>query len=83
MNPREIGMWLANADENEPCTDEDFAETMVYLYKYAAGDDTAITAEFMRSFDIVAFTEWLNKCLGEIIQSEEIDQSAWWKKGDD
>lgn len=34
----------------------------------------------MLNFDEFEFADWLRSCLCEILDDDEIDQSAWWKK---
>lgn len=83
MSVREIAQWLANIDSNG-CSDEEFAETFVLMFKIwkTQNNDYELDKKDMKEFDIDKFLEWLRICLGEIIQSEEIDVSAWWKQED-
>lgn len=83
MSVREIAAWLANVDSNG-CTDEEFAEVFVLMYKMWRSEDpnTDLEKEDMLNFNEFEFTDWLKSCLGEIIDSDEIDQSAWWKQED-
>lgn len=83
MSVKEIAAWLANVDSNG-CTDEEFAEVFVLMYKmWHSGDPNAdLEKEDMLNFNEFEFTDWLRSCLGEIIDSDEVDQSAWWKKED-
>jgi hypothetical protein len=83
MDVREVATWLANVDSNG-CTDEEFAEVFVLMYKMWRSKDsnTDLEKEDMLNFDEFEFCDWLRSCLGEIIDSDEIDQSAWWKKED-
>lgn len=83
MSVREIAAWLANVDSNG-CTDEEFAEVFVLMYKmWRSTDPNAdLEKEDMLNFNEFEFTDWLRSCLGEIIDSDEVDQSAWWKQED-
>lgn len=83
MSVREIAAWLANVDSNG-CTDEEFAEVFVLMYKMWHSEDpnTDLEKEDMLNFNEFEFTDWLRSCLGEIINSDEVDQSAWWKQED-
>lgn len=83
MDVREVAAWLANVDSNG-CTDEEFAEVFVLMNKMRDENktDVDITQEDMLQFNEFEFCSWLKFCLGEIIDSDEIDESAWWKKED-
>lgn len=83
MNVREVATWLANVDSNG-CTDIEFAEMFVLMFKMWRSEDpnTVLEKEDMLNFNQFEFCNWLEFCLGEIIDSDEIDQSAWWKKED-
>ena len=75
MDNREIAAYLINL------TDEEFAETFVLMKKMwkEERDDVALEKKDMLEFDIASFVRWLESVLDEIIFSEEIDASAWWK----
>lgn len=78
MDSRTVGRWLANADK--PCTDEEFAEAMVFLWRYHNHmEDRELTEEDMKDFDVGTFTDWIRDCLNEILFSDEICSLAWWK----
>lgn len=81
MNVSEIAAWLANVDSNG-CTDEEFAEVFVLMYKMwkQTNADTTLETEDMLNFNAKEFGDWIGNCLNEIIYSEEVDQSAWWKQ---
>lgn len=81
MSLSEIAAWLANVD-SEGCTDEEFAETFVLMNKIKKEErnDVVVETEDMLNFNAKEFAEWLADCLDEIIFSEEVDQSAWWKQ---
>lgn len=83
MSVKEIAAWLANVDSNG-CTDEEFAEVFVLMFKMWRSEDpnTDLEKEDMLNFNEFEFTDWLRSCLGEIIDSDEVDQSAWWKQED-
>lgn len=84
LDNREVAEWLNNADGNG-ASDEDFAETMVFMYlinKGAKKPDENLTESDMRSFDTNEFTKWIKDVMDEILFSEEIDSSAWWKQND-
>jgi hypothetical protein len=84
MDIREVAAWLANVDGSNECTDDEFAELFVLLYKMWKNNDpeAKVTKDDMLNFDEFEFADWLRSCLGEIINSDEVDQSAWWKKED-
>ena len=81
MDIREVATWLTNIDGNG-ASDEDFAECMVMMYKMFLTSDTNInvTAKDMLAFDVEAFTKWIKDCLVEIIWSDEMCTSCWWKQ---
>lgn len=79
MDVKEIGKYLGDVTAGN-CSDEEFAEAMVYIYRFAHGNDKDLTAAEMNSFDVKEFTKWLGDILDEIIYSTECDTSAWWKK---
>lgn len=70
-----VANWIHNS-----CTDEEFAETMVSLWKRHKGGDNSLKVDDMKNFDVEAFTNWLKGCLKEILFSKEICSSAWWKR---
>ena len=83
INSIKAAEWLANINQ-EGADDIQFAETMVMLYKIQQADTEEIdhiniTAEDIKKFDIEGFTDWLKETLNEIINSDEVDSSAWWK----
>ena len=83
MDVREVAAWLANVDSNG-CTDEEFAEVFVLIHKMWHSEDpnAELKKGDMLQFDEFEFCDWLRHCLGEIIDSDEVNQSAWWKKED-
>ena len=84
LDNREVAEWLNNADGNG-ASDEDFVETMVFMYLINKGTkkpDENLTESDMRSFDTKEFTKWLKDVMDEILFSDEIDSSAWWKQND-
>lgn len=77
----EMVNFLHTGDELE------FAELFVKYYKVVkSGDDLTtaedidLTADDMNTFDLDGFLEYMKNVLGEIIFSEEIESSAWWKQ---
>ena len=81
MDVREVAKCLANADGNG-FGDVKFAETFVLMYKIWKTNNVnyELTREDMNNFEIGEFKEWLTGCIAEILFSEEIDPSAWWKQ---
>lgn len=75
MNPYEIAQALMEA------TDEQFVEIFAYYYKMFCKDDfgETLTAQDVKTMDIDKVTTTIRTALGEIVDSEEICQSAWWK----
>lgn len=79
----ELAQYLSSP--NGECSDEDFAELMVRLYRSQNNPEFAtkpLTKEDMTGFKTEEFAKWIKNVLDEIIFSEEIDTSAWWKKKD-
>lgn len=77
MNTFELAKTLVNA------TDEEFAEVFAYLNRFhkvkgIVKNEGRITKAEM-DFGTYELCEWIRKSLDEIIFSEEIDSSAWWK----
>lgn len=70
---------MANIDGNG-MPDDFFAETFVLLNKIRSSNNNEIklNKKDMQNFDIKKFCSWLEDCLDEIINGEEIQ--AWWKK---
>lgn len=65
----------------------EIAEMFVKYWKLAnTGDDLAtaneieLTADDMNNFELGKFLEFMGNFLGEVIFSEEIESSAWWKE---
>ena len=79
MDKNEIAKWLSAGGENG-ASDVEFAETMVLLWKRQRNDKSDLTATDMKNFSTNDFCAWMKNCLDEIIFSEEIDSSAWWKQ---
>lgn len=77
MNLKETAEWLA-----EDASDEEFAEFLILAYKiWNSGDrNTTLTKEDMQNADIEAITSTLKNILDEIIFSDEMDTSCWWKE---
>lgn len=77
MNTFEMAKALNNA------TDEEYAEVFAYLNRFykakgiVENEDRITKAEM--DFDTYDLCKWIRKSLQEIIFSEEIDSSAWWK----
>lgn len=68
----------------------DFAEFFVKYWKLATTEDETVmaedielTAEDMNNFQIGAFLNHMGTVLGEVIFSEEIESSAWWKENEE
>ena len=63
-------------------TDEEFAEFFVRMYKVWKGATKSPGLNYleMRNAPIDEITNWINKCLHEIIESEDECASAWWKQ---
>lgn len=61
-----------------------FAETLVLMYKMQNNWDNreneTLNSTDMQNADPDAITGFIRGCLDEIIYSEEIDASAWWKQ---
>lgn len=77
MDTFEMAKALNNA------TDEEFAEVFAYLNRFhnANGiikNNDSITKQEM-DFDTYGLCKWIEKSLQEIIYSEDIDTTAWWK----
>lgn len=77
MNTLELAKTLINA------TDEEFAEVFAYLNRFHKSngiirDENRLTKDEM-SLDTYELSRWIEDSLREIIYSEEIDSSAWWK----
>ena len=84
MDANEMAKWLAVGGKNG-ASDEEFAEFFVMLFlnwkdRNMDMQPTSLTKSDMMEFDTAEFTEWLKTNLDEIIFSEEVDSSAWWKK---
>lgn len=81
MSMNEIVDILMTADEIE------VAEMFVKFWKLMDVDPNGttsageidVTADDMNHFDLDGFLKFLKVFLGEIIFSEEIEASAWWK----
>ena len=81
MNIREMAVWLANLDGNG-ATDEEFAEFFVLYNKIIRTEnpDVEITKEDMVFADVNSIMNLIWNPVDEIISSEEVDASAWWKQ---
>ncbi len=83
MTSFEVADWLANKD-GHGATDEDFADCMVMFAKVwlnNADIGGGLTKEDMKKFKTDIFVKRLGEALDEILFSEGIDPSAWWKEG--
>lgn len=77
MDIREMAVWLT-----ERATDEEFAEFFVLYYKiFKTGNlDVELTKEDMANADIDEIVRYaIKNPIEEILFSEEVDASAWWK----
>lgn len=84
MNPSDIANYLYY------CTDEEYAETFsLYFHLHyhdipsanidvTDADDIRLSSKDMR-IDIDGLTNHIKYTLDEIIYSDDIDASAWWK----
>ena len=74
MDKYEVVNFLKN------CTDEDFAEVFVRYHYTCKGyaEDRDLSADDMR-IDVDALMKDIRTAVDEIIYSDEIDASAWWK----
>ena len=81
MDIREMAVWLANLDGNG-ATDEEFAEFFVLYNKiYRTGNPYAtLEKEDMVNADVDSIMKSIKDPVDEIIFSEEVDISAWWKQ---
>lgn len=81
MDIREVATWLANIDSNG-CSDVEFAEVFVLMRKIweTRNPDYNLTKKDMEECDVENLTGWIASCLDEILFSDEIDRSAWWKE---
>ena len=81
ISPNFTSIYLANPDGNG-ATDVEFAETMVawYLLQTNSKENNKLTKKIMRDFDTEACAKLMKDILDEILFSEEIDSSAWWKQ---
>lgn len=77
MDIREMAVWLA-----ERAIDEEFAEFFVLYYKiFKTGNlDVELTKEDMVNADVDSIMKSIKDSVNEIIFSEEVDASAWWKQ---
>lgn len=77
---KEIATWLANV-EGEGASDEEFAETLILAQKMrqTQNRDTFLTADDMNNADTADISGHIKDCLDEILFSEEMDSSCWWK----
>lgn len=84
MDMQEIASWLANPT-GEGASDEEFAETIILAYKiWKTGNPKAnITKDDMLNADTKTITSNIKQQLDEIIFSEEMDPSCWWKQEDE
>ncbi len=77
--PGEVANWL-----NKEASEEDFAEFFVRYFlgwnNSSRNEDSPVTAKDMRNFPLEKLITHLRNSLSEILFSEEIDESAWWKQ---
>ena len=91
--PYDAALWLTEGVKPEltvieqGISDVDFAETLVLMYKMHNNFDNIenekLTVEDMQNANTEAITNFVKNCLDEIIYSEEIDRSAWWKQNNE
>lgn len=65
--------------------DADLAELFTYIYKHRvlrSDDWRTITADDINNMDIDNLTETIREDLQEIIHCPDIDEGAWFKKGE-
>ena len=81
MSRNEIVDFLLTGDEL------DFAQIFVKYWKvatssdeYTGADKVDLTADDMNHFDLDGFIDHMRCVLDEVIFSEEIEASAWWKE---
>lgn len=76
MNVYEVAKYLYDG-----CTDEEFAEVFVRYYYMCKGyaEDRDLSADDMR-IDVDALMKDIRTAVDEIIYSDEIVASAWWKQ---
>lgn len=81
MDIREMAVWLANID-GKGATDEEFAEFFVLYNKIVKTEnpDVELTKEDMVNADVNGIMKSIKDPVDEIIFSEEVDISAWWKQ---
>lgn len=80
LAPEEVAKYLKNT------TDEEFVESIVLWYMYQKeekSEEEALTKEDMQAVDTEKIAAFIKSILDEIIFSDEIDSSAWWKKQED
>lgn len=76
MNACEVAKYL-----HDDCVDEDFAEVFVRYYYMCKGypEDRDLNDSDM-FIDVDELAKHIRNVLDEIIYSEDIDSSAWWKQ---
>ena len=74
MDTKEIVNWLM-----DEASDEDFVELFCLLDLKRKEKPLELTKEAVLGLDVPALTGWIGDVLDEVIFSEEIDESAWWK----
>ena len=81
MGIKDMAVWLANIDGNG-ATDEAFAEFFVLYNKIKKTEDPNVdlTKDDMTNADVAQIVKDIENPLNEIIFSEEVDISAWWKQ---
>lgn len=81
MDIREMAVWLANID-GKGATDEEFAEFFVLYNKIVKTENPSVelTKEDMVNADVVSIVNSILNPVDEIIFSEEVVTSAWWKQ---
>lgn len=82
-NSKEVADWLCSYD-GEGCSDEEFVEVFAYISKMRnttpVKKDITLDKEDVVNLDIANVTGWIANVLDEVINSEEIDDGAWWKQ---
>ena len=80
MDSREVATWFANPT-GEGASDEEFAETIILAYKiWKTGNPRVkLTKEDMINADTETIASNIKEILNEVIFSDEMDPSCWWK----
>jgi len=80
ISTRDAAEFLANVN-SDGASDEKFAETVLLAYKMwkEGKSDVSLTKRDFLECDPEKISTTLKDILSEIIFSEDIDESAWWK----